>query len=537
MIRRALPLTLLPLVVACDGPVPPSSVGTPEQRAALFDTVLARVERREAFSPVKNDALAFDPLASVRALREDVIAAESESELFYALSRLSNARRDRHLDVALVPGGLRVPEARGLPHADEEQDVAPLHAPLKVLPDYGTTGAPDFFVSDLPVGADTLAADAPRLGDRIVRVNGRPVAQYLADVEPYHRYSSLPNHWWRLAMALPERSALLPPEFYGERLELELERADGSRVAVTLPYLEPETLTWMGTAEPRYPGFREELRTGTWDLWLPEPGTPRAIVLRWHGFRETLLEDVDALMELAAARGLLDHAVIVDGTRSRGGSKGAYALQRLSPHPFRVTFGNLRLSDITLPFIDDKRAEAAAGGALDSGVGETMDDGGWLLDWLEHDVLDSLAAGARYTDAVPFKLAHLPKDSDGILQPAPVHFRGPLILLLGPQGGSHLDQFAAQVIDNGLGHTLGMPAGGYSNTWEWEEVLTLPGSGRPLVRFMYDIGHTLRPNGRILEGEAAPVDDFIPLTRANFRTYYRILLERALASLEGGRTA
>ena len=82
-----------------------------------------------------------------------------------------------------------------------------------------------------------------------------------------------------------------------------------------------------------------------------------------------------------------------------------------------------------------------------------------------------------------------------------------------------------------------MPAGGYSNTWEWEEVLTLPGSGRPLVRFMYDIGHTLRPNGRILEGEAAPVDDFIPLTRANFRTYYRILLERALASLEGGRTA
>lgn len=513
------------------------SIGTPEARAALFDTVLARVERREAFSPIKNRNLGIDPLAQMRALRPALLSATTEEELFYALQRLSNARNDRHLDVALVPGGLTPGNGRGVPHLNEEEEQPALHAPIKVLPDFGTPGAVAFFVSDLPANADLLPTPAPELGDRIVSVNGRPFADYLEAVTPYHRYSAIPNFWWRTAMHFPERTGLLPDALYEDDLTLELERLDGTSISVRLPYLEPADLEWSGAADPKYEGFRLVERTGTFDLYLPESDGLDVVVLRWYGFRETLVEDMDWLIDYADREGLLHSAVIVDGTRSRGGSKGAYALQRLTPRPFRVTFGNLRLSDVIEPFIEEKVHEAATGGALDSGVTETLDDGSWLLDWLQHDVLDSLAAGAEYTNDVPFKLAHLPKDSDGMLQPAPLHFSGPLICFFGPQGGSHLDQFAAQVTDNGLGYTMGMPTGGYSNTWEWEEVLTLPGSERPLVRFMYNIGHTVRPNGTILEGEAPPVDEFIPLTRENFQTYYSILLERALDRLQRGPVA
>jgi len=71
-------------------------------------------------------------------------------------------------------------------------------------------------------------------------------------------------------------------------------------------------------------------------------------------------------------------------------------------------------------------------------------------------------------------------NSDGILQPADVHFRAKVVSLLGPHGGSHLDQFASIVIDNGSAHTIGMSTGGYSNTWEWEEIVNMPGTEHPL---------------------------------------------------------
>ncbi|MGW8268534.1 MAG: hypothetical protein ACWGSQ_19365, partial [Longimicrobiales bacterium] len=165
---------------------------------------------------------------------------------------------------------------------------------------------------------------------------------------------------------------------------------------------------------------------------------------------------------------------------------------------------------------------------------ETVDDGTWLMDWLEDEVLGDLAQGREVTDPVPFKLAHAPKASDGILQPAPVHFRGPLVVFSGPDGGSHLDQFLAIVADNELGAIIGMPAGGYSNTWEWEEVLRYPGTDQPVVGFMWSIGHTIRPNGEILEGNPAEVTDPLPLTAENAGRYHELLLQAAyrhLASL------
>ena len=221
----------------------------------------------------------------------------------------------------------------------------------------------------------------------------------------------------------------------------------------------------------------------------------------------------------------------MDATPSRGGSLGPYALQRLQPRAFKTTFGTLRLSDVVLPFVDDKRADFAARNVNDSGVPETVDDGRWLMEWLEEEALPAMEAGVDVTEPVPFKLAHAPRDSDGVLEPAPVHFRGPFVLILGPKGGSHLDQVAAIVKDNDLGPVIGMPAGGYSNTWEWEEVLSFPGTDQPVLGFMWSIGHTIRPNGEILEGNPATVDEWVPLTAENSTVYHGVLLERALAYL------
>ena len=297
-----------------------------------------------------------------------------------------------------------------------------------------------------------------------------------------------------------------------------------------MPYLLPGEIEWAGMGKRQYPGFRLEYATETYDLYASEARKP-LLILAWHGFRANLITDMDRLMKYASENELLDQAVIFDGTRSRGGSKGAYAIQRLSPKPFKTTFGNLRLSDVTPRFIEEKREEFKKKQLLDSGVSETVDDGTWLMDWLEGDVTAGIRAGQAYSNDVPFKLAHLPKYSDGIIQPAPVHFRGPMVCFFGPYGGSHLDQFASIVIDNRLAHTMGMPCGGYSNTWEWEEVLTFPISKKPIVHYMWSMGHTIRPNGEIQEGNPAPVDESIPVTRDNYLNYYPTLLSRALVHL------
>ena len=48
---------------------------------------------------------------------------------------------------------------------------------------------------------------------------------------------------------------------------------------------------------------------------------------------------------------------------------------------------------------------------------------------------------------------------------------------------------------------------------------------------MWNIGHTLRPNTEILEGNPVVPDIYVPLTRENFRTYDRELLRLAMDAL------
>jgi len=474
----------------------------PADRAALFDTILSRTLRRESFSEVKNERLGLDVEAAMRAERDALVEADTDDALYYALARLSTARRDRHLRLRLVEGGLDPTEKAGLSVVDGMAPAPdPPRAPIRFAPDYGDPNDPFFFIADWATQLDGLVEDL-RVGDRLISVNGRPAEAWTSAAAPYMRASTVAGLRWKLAELLPQRSAVLPVEFYGEALELEFAHAGGGTYLLELDYVPESALTWTGHGAPSYPGFDLVAETPTFDLYRSD--SAGALLLAWDGFREHMVEDMDLLVASAEEEGLLHYDIIFDATRSGGGSRGAYTIRRISPRPFKTTFGNLRSSDASDQWVTE--SAASLGRLLDSLVREADDDGGWLLDWLE----------------------------TGVIEPAPVHFTGGLVVLLGPSGGSHLDQFVSIISDNDLGTIIGMPAGGYSNTWEWEEVLTMPGTGDPVVQFMWSIGHTIHPSGAVMEGNPAPVDEWIPLTRDNAEEYYPILVGRAVELLAGG---
>lgn len=501
-----------------------SPVGTAEDRQALFDYLIAKTLERESFSPEKERRLDFDVEASMRQYEDEVVGADTEEELWYALAKLSHARHDRHLDVSEVEGGLAAPMY--YPTTDQDPPVAP----IRVEFDYSKPDDVVLFVTDVSTEPD-LNGGIER-GDRIVAVNGQPVAERVRDARPFFRFSTALGYRKKFAEAFPTLTGALPQRFYTDELLLALERSTGETVEAELPYLEPGNVKWLSSTEVKYPGFELEAERDTFDLYTNTEGRD-VLLIDWHGFYGNLVEDMDWLMQHAAENELLSYDLIWDGTNSGGGSRGAYAIQRLSPKPFKLTYGNLRISDVIPEFIERKVTEYEEQRLLDSGVSETMDDGTWLIEWLTDDVQKAVDAGQAYTNNVPFKLAHARKSSDGMLEPAEVHFSGDMVCLFGPHGGSHLDQFATIVIDNGLCHAMGMPTGGYSNTWEWEEDVVFPGTTQPVIGFMWSIGHTISPAGRIVEGHPSEVDEYIPLSRSNAENYYAILVERAMERLTG----
>ena len=351
--------------------------GTPELRAELFDTIIARTQRREAFSPVKNERLDFDPIQEMGRLRDVVVSADTEQDLYYALARLSHARRDRHLDLYLVAGGLELPDSAGLDVLDGES-IEPAQAPVRIFPDYSDENA-GYFVGDRAI--DPRWPELPAIGDQILTVNGMPVDAWHDSATAFMRYSTSIALRWKLAEAMTLSTAAFPGYLRTKELTLVTRSSSGTESTYSLPFRDPSDLSWAGTGDPNYPSLVLELSTPTFDLFVPEDGR-RFVVLLWRGFRDTMVPDVDALIEFAESRGLLDHTLVMDVTRSRGGSLGAYAMQRLQPRPFKTTFGNLRISDVTEPFIEDKQTDFAARNINDGGVSETIDDGNWLISWL-----------------------------------------------------------------------------------------------------------------------------------------------------------
>ncbi len=511
-------------VGACGkAPETDSVIGSAEDRKALFEYLLEKTMQREAFSPEKNRRLNLDVETAMRSLEGDIVGAQSQEALFYALARLSNARRDRHLSVQGVPGGLNSPR-----YYPGSGDTVPVSG-VRVDVDYSVPGDIVLFVSD--VATDNELSLGVSIGDRILTVNGATPAERFEQARPYIRYSTEHGFRKKFSQQATTRTGLLPPDLYSDTFDLTLENSRGEVYSARLPYVDAATIEWKNESQRRFPGFELVAERPTFDLYTSS-GDEKAIVLDWHRFHAKLIADMDWLMDYAAAQGLLDHDIVFNATRSGGGSLGAYAIQRLSPKPFKTTFGNLRISDVIPTFINERvTAFEQREAPTDHGGKETVDDGTWLIEWLTDDLQEAYDTGQAYSNNVPFKLAHAPKDSDGIIQPAEVHFSGNMVCIMGPNGGSHLDQFYAIVTDNGLCGTIGMNTGGYSNTWEWTESVSFPGSDKPVISFMWNIGHTISPNGRIVEGDPSEIGEFIPLTQDNVAEYDDILLGRALVIL------
>ena len=62
-------------------------VGDPESREMLFDSLMTLTANREAFSPIKNLHWGTDPLQAMENYRDEVINADTEEKLFYALEK------------------------------------------------------------------------------------------------------------------------------------------------------------------------------------------------------------------------------------------------------------------------------------------------------------------------------------------------------------------------------------------------------------------------------------------------------------------
>ena len=334
-------------------------------------------------------------------------------------------------------------------------------------------------------------------------------------------------------MDMPRRRGDLPLSLYSENFHLTLERPSGEHYDVVLPYnfsCGGFIRAWR-PPDP-YPGFVGIMERENFNAFVDEGR--ELVLLQWLRFEMddlALVHDITALMEYAESEDLLEYDMIIDVTSGRGGSGGAFAIQRLVDKPFRTTFGNVRLSDLGKGFIEYIAGQEPRIGEPDIfGLNLSYS---WLFEWAATDATEAIERGEEYTAPVPFKLAHLPKDSDGILQPAPVHFSGEVALINGiTLRGSHLDQFVAMLVDNDLATFIGVPTAGYSNTWELRETLRYPGTDRRVVRFQWTVGHTLRPNGEVLEGNPAQPDIYIPLTRENFQGYHKLLLDTAINALE-----
>ena len=482
------------------------------QLGMLFDEIIRKTEQREAFSEVKERNIGYSALKDMKRLRDEFIASETEPDLYDSLWKLSNARRDAHLRVSTVDGGIE---------ASPEREC--MSAPINVRPDYSDIRNPAFFV----VGT-TQGLAAPKSGDLIVAINGRSTGEHVAEITPWIRHSTLPGLYWHMAAELPKKFYFhpIPASVYREHLDLTLERPSGERYEVSLPYDAP--CRYYRFDNP-YPEFFEVMERRNFNVFVDR--SRDLILLQWRRFDlPELIKDIPALMEYAEREEILDYDMIIDVSISSGGSGGAYAIQRLVDQPFRPTFGNVRLSDLGKARIERYASRQPIADAPDI-FGLNLRRS-WLYDWARTDATEAIRRGDEYTPSVPFKLAHLPKDSDGILQPAPVHFTGEVAIINGGVwGGSHLDQFVAIMVDNDLAVFIGMPTGGFSNTWEGDEILHFPFTGRPVARFQWTVGHTIRPNGEVLEGNPAQPHIYLPLTRENFREYRRALLDTAVAAL------
>ena len=284
-----------------------------------------------------------------------------------------------------------------------------------------------------------------------------------------------------MAWALPKRVPAFPLGLYSDRLNLTLEPPSGQYYDVSVAYRDGcPGFPGLGSND-HYPEFVEVMKRENSDVLLDR--SRKVVLLQWLDFEDSLVQDIVDLMEYAEREEILGYDMIIDAIWSGVGSGGAYAIQRLVDQPFRTTFGNVGLSDLgrekILGYLARRRVRDDAPDMFGLNMGRS-----WLVDWAQTDATEAIERADEYTPPVPFKLAQLPKDSDGILQPAPytllVKLPSSIAIINGrTSGGSHADQFVAMFVNNDLAVFLGTPTGGFSNTYDEYELSIFRGQTDP----------------------------------------------------------
>ncbi len=480
------------------------------ERTAFFDLFVAKTMDRTAWSPFKWERIGttFERELELHALRAEFSAADTRIKMLRAIRKLNYIRKDNHLNLDLV-----------------DTVVDNRFAPIKFYPDLTEESQPFFFVTNFTSEVSDLGVNR---GDRLVAVNGIPTNEYLWMLEPYLRGSTRRHVYLKEApVYLSAKNSLFGPELYaeGDTVDYVLENGvTGEWYDVTLSYdfESAEVVHWqfapavVGDRAPNATRYRqfyerfgfESVFDNELDAALYLNRNIGVALIEWYDLEDTE-QSINALVAAAAREGALGYDLIIDGTHGSGGTGSELVVRALSDAPFKTTFGNVRVSDVAF-------ANANKG-----------NHGPAVEEWID----DAIAEGRSCTTNEPFKLRNFPRGSDGVMEPAAERFTGDKVMLFFPWGGSNLDQFASMVEDNpetGI-HTVGMTMGGYSNTWEWGETLDVPGIGP--VFFEWNIGHTIRPNGEVLEGNPSHAAEWIPFTRDNFDHYFELLMTRALAHL------
>jgi len=480
------------------------------ERTAFFDLFVAKTMDRTAWSPFKWDAIGttFERELELHGLRAEFAVADTRLEMLRAIRKLNYIRKDNHLNLDLI-----------------DSVIDNRFAPIKFYPDLSEESEPFFFVTNFT--SETADLGLSR-GDRLVAVNGIPANEYLWLLEPYLRGSTRRHVYLKqVPVFLSAKNSLFGPELYGggDTVSYTLERkVTGEWFDVTLEYeFESEAaIEWqfdrtvLGDRMPNADNYRQFYERFGFELVFDNELDAAlylnrnigVALIEWYDLEDTE-QSINDLVAAASREGALGYDVIIDGTHGSGGTGSELVVRALANAPFKNTFGNVRVND--LAFV----------------IANKANHGPEVEAWID----DAIAEGRSYTTNEPFKLRNFPRGSEGKMEPAPERFTGDKVMIFFPWGGSNLDQFASMVEDNpemGI-HTIGMAMGGYSNTWEWGETIDVPGIGP--VFFEWNIGHTIRPNGEILEGNPSLAAEWIPFTRENFDHYFELLLTRALDHL------
>ena len=436
------------------------------------------------------------------------LAAQSKEDVYLALLSLKNAVHDGHADLQ-VPAGLRPAQRQW-------------RLPFELRWAW-RDGASVLEVATTP-------GQGVEPGLRLLRVDGRPVAELLHEYLEWHRDGSPERAQQAFARWLTAREAWRHPApdarpvkfvFLDPARGVEVAREAAFASGPPPPNGRPSDVDYAGltpvfrglnvevfedapsrTLVVRYLSFSYQFETE--ELWnrvavLSWPVRPLEPAPRSGGSRLQAL-DVEHLGAYLRTRQGEFSRVLVDVRDNPGGGVNLPLLRLLATKPFRTTTRGVAARPLLTR--DPEFREAAL----------SMSASPAMIAQLKKDLDSGAAETSRFSfdcrsEACP--------GSEANAEPDPQHLTLPVVVLSGPACISSCDQFVAVVADNGLGKLVGLPSAGASAPFRAPRKFTL--ANGQTFSITLNVGLTWRPNGDALEGNPAQPDLVFPLGRGALR--------------------